>query len=354
MNDGNRQLHQGELRELAKEHGLSVFGLASLEPLASDLESLRSWQAQGYAADMGYMKRPPELLTAPLQLLGTARSIVVFAIRYEAMKAPILPPGHGRIARYAWGRDYHRVLKKLLKRLVKSLGEKLGREVIGRPFSDAVPLLERALARGAGIGFIGKNSMLIRPKLGSLFFLAEVLLDISFVNEVDVRPITGTCGSCNRCQVACPTGALVSDRVLDARKCISYLTIEKVGVLSDWEKGALGEWVFGCDICQEVCPFNYSSLKAAVRADLEELQAHQGAGPVLSLESVLRIRCKKEFESRFGGTPLMRPGREGLLRNAATVAGNLRCKELRSVLELSLQDDSEVVREHAKWALERI
>ena len=244
------------LKTLAAEVGLSIVSVARPDELEGDKGYLEAWQQQGLAAEMEYMNRSADLLTTPIRLLSSVKSIVVIAVFYE--RAPRLPleKGYGRIARYAWGRDYHKVLRRRLERLLEVAQRHVGRAIDYRVFADSVPLLERALANRSGLGFIGKNTMAILPKEGSFFFLGELLWDIK-IEPLSARVESSAhCGSCTNCLSQCPTGAFVKERVLDARKCISYLTIEKRSALTYQEREWLGEWLFGCDVCQEVCPFN--------------------------------------------------------------------------------------------------
>lgn len=335
----------------SKKLGLDLVSHCGVEELEKDREHLTAWQESGYAAEMGFMQRDPYLLSNPLAILPEARSVLVFALHYERTPLPAFETGFGRVARYAWGRDYHRVIKKRLGNLMLNLERGTNRTINYRIFSDAVPLLERALARTAGMGFIGKNSMLIRPGEGSYFFLAEVLCDLE-LQERPLEVINAGCGSCSRCIGKCPTSAIVSDHVIDAGKCISYLTIEKKGALDSHERPAIGEWIFGCDICQEVCPFNHSSLKREKSASLSEFGRGQGAGPMLSLSRLLSIRTRDEFLKHFAGTALMRAGRESLLRNAAIVAANTAADSVTACLiEAFNADSSEVVRAASLWAI---
>lgn len=340
-----------ELQEISFQCGLSVAGITDLSPKPEAEKRLVAWQEAGYAADMGYMLRPAGQFVDPERLFAGGHSIVSFSLRYSC--EPVSRPAGavGRIARYAWGRDYHRVFKKRFKQLSEKLHSKVpGFE--GRFFSDAVPLLEREYARCGGAGFIGRNTLLIKPGLGSFFFLGEMVSNL-IVNEVgDFTPAENGCGSCRRCMPACPTGALVSDYQLDSNRCISYLTIEKRGMLDGDEREMIGEWLFGCDICQEVCPFNHASLKREVSADLEVFDAQSGCGPYLDLGELFAIRRDSDFLSRFAGTPLMRARREGLLRNALAVAVNLDYSELiPDIATLLSEDRSEQIRAHALWAL---
>lgn len=340
------------LRQLAAQVGLSVVGVSGVEELGQDRAFLEAWQGAGHAGEMGYMLRDAQLLAAPLRVADGVRSVVTFGVHYDRSPRRELNPGHGRVARYAWGRDYHKVLRRRLQSLVELVRSAVACEVTARVFSDSVPLLERALARRAGIGFIGKNTMLIVPRLGSFLFLAEVLwnLEITGIGPSAVPSAAHHCGSCSRCLSACPTGAFVAERVLDARRCISYLTIEKRGALSITERRWLGEWVFGCDVCQDVCPFNYVPLKRALRADLPELGAQAGVGDSLALGEILLMREPQQFERRFAGTAIMRTKREGLVRNAAIVAANTGSEQLLGALETAAREDSSpVVRQHALW-----
>jgi epoxyqueuosine reductase len=340
------------LYALARGVGLDIVGVTDAGQLSRDLEHLQSWQAAGYAGDMDYMLRDPELLSSPQRLLDGVRSIVTVAVAYDRAPRPPLARGFGRVARYAWGRDYHKVLRHRLDQLVKAVEQHLGASLAVRAFSDSVPLLERALAKRSEIAFIGKNTMAIIPGRGSFFLLGEILWEVEIEGREPVPASASHCGSCTRCSSLCPTQAFVSERVLDARRCISYMTIEKRGALTLLERQSIGEWVFGCDVCQEVCPFNFVSLKKKERAALKEFDAESGIGPALDLSRVLHIRTHEEFVARFAGTALMRAKREGLLRNAAVVAANTHAVELIDAIESSFgADESPTVRQHALWAL---
>jgi epoxyqueuosine reductase len=328
----------------SKKLGLDLVSFSGPEFLYSEYEKLKDWQSRGYAAGMSFMLRPPDLLCDPRRLFENTKSVLVFALYYDRSKAPQFKKGFGRVARYAWGKDYHIVIKKRLKLLLERLKEVYSEEIEFRVFSDAVPMLERAIAKNAGLGFVGKNSMLIKPKSGSYFFIAEILSNIEIVDK-RLPLITENCGSCKKCKTSCPTGAIVEDHVIDSNRCISYLTIEKKGKLSPWESEALGEWVFGCDICQEVCPFNHSSLKTEQQPVLEDFSFEQGVGALLDLPRVLSIRSKQNFTDLFAGTALMRAGRESLLRNAAIVVENTSAEIcVESLKTAFLEDTSETVR----------
>jgi epoxyqueuosine reductase len=337
------------LEELAREAGFDLVGVTRADPLTEGGERLRRWQAAGMAADMGFMHRPVELLANPKKLQKSARSVVSLGVSYYPGEHPENDGGGGRVARYAWGRDYHEVIKSRLFRLREDLEEALGTKIKARGFTDAVPLLERSAAQKAGLGFFGRNSCLIDGDIGSYFFLADLIVDLAL--EPD-EPGTGTCGRCTRCMDRCPTGAIKAPGVVDARLCISYLTIENAGEIPRELRGAVGDWAFGCDVCQEVCPYNKTK---ATKSRWPEFSAERGAGPYLEIEEVLAIRTDEEFEARFAGTPLTRPGRAGLLRNCCVAAGNLKLEGAVPVLEDCLRDDpSALVRGHAAWALGEI
>ena len=333
----------------ADEAGFDLVGVARAEPLGQGGKRLKEWQEAGMAADMGYMHRPVELLSNPRKLQKSAKSVVSLGVSYYPGDHPENAEGGGRVARYAWGQDYHEVIKERLFRLREELEEELGVRIKARGFTDAVPLLERSAAQHAGLGFFGRNSCLINDRVGSYFFIADLVVDLEL--EFD-PPGVGTCGRCTRCMDRCPTGAIKAPGVVDARLCISYLTIENRGEIPRHLRQLVGDWAFGCDVCQEVCPYNKAK---ATRSRWPEFSEEAGAGPYLSIEKVLEIRTDEEFERRFAGTPLTRPGRVGLLRNCCVAAGNLRLEGAMPALVRCLREDvSSLVRSHAAWALGEI
>jgi epoxyqueuosine reductase len=337
------------LEERAREAGFDLVGVMRAEPLEEGGKRLREWQEAGMAADMGYMHRPVELLSDPKRLQKSAKSVVSLGVSYYPGDHPENTEGGGRIARYAWGRDYHEVIKGRLFRLRENLEEVLGVRIKARGFTDAVPLLERSAAQHAGLGFFGRNSCLINDRVGSYFFIADLILDLEL--EPD-EPGTGTCGRCTRCMDRCPTGAIKAPGVVDARLCISYLTIENRAEIPRDLRPLVSDWSFGCDVCQEVCPYN---KRKAARSRWPEFSEGAGAGPYLEIEDVLGIRSEEEFERRFAGTPLTRPGRAGLLRNCCVAAGNLGLdKAVPALVRCLLEDESPLVRSHAAWALGEI
>jgi epoxyqueuosine reductase len=335
--------------EKARALGFDLVGVSRAEPLETGGERLREWQAAGMAGEMAYMNRPVELLADPRKLQKSARSVISLGVSYYPGDHSENPGSGGRVARYAWGRDYHEVIKERLFQLRRELEEELGVKIKARAFTDAVPLLERSVAQHAGLGFFGRNSCLINGEIGSYFFIADLILDLEL--EPD-EPGTGTCGRCTRCMSACPTGAIKAPGVVDARLCISYLTIENRGGIPQELRPLVGDWAFGCDICQEVCPYN---KRKAQKSRWPEFSAEAGAGEYLDLLGVLEIRDEEAFERRFAGTPLTRPGRAGLVRNCCVVAGNLKLEvAVPALFRCLTEDESPVVRAHAAWALGEI
>ncbi|MGA9769829.1 MAG: tRNA epoxyqueuosine(34) reductase QueG [Blastocatellia bacterium] len=360
-----------QVKRAAREFGFEVAGIASIEPLARDDEAFRRWCEDGFAAGMDYMTRRPELNAYPNRLVPSALSLITLAINYYAAAPAFEHENHyGRVARYAWGLDYHDVVKPRLIALVSEIEKLAGRALQARCFVDAVPLLERAIAARAGVGFFGKNTNLLQPKSGSWFFLSEILVDLDL--PADERKSNVSCGSCSRCITACPTDAFAAPYRLDSRRCISYLTIENRGAIPRDLRAGVGEWMFGCDVCQEMRPdaTRYGPLPVIVRGESElvcpfnrfakettwrEFNPDAGVGPRLDLVEVLSIDSDEKFRRRFKGTPLTRPKRRGLLRNAAVVAANIGCTAALPVLIERIEHDAEpLIRSHALWALKQL
>jgi len=317
MNPMNALELKQRLKDEAARLGFAACGVAPADDLGPEVEArLREWLSAGYHDRMDYLARDPLRRARPRELLEDARSVicVAAAYRHSGADAPT-PDGTGRIARYARGDDYHDVLRQPLESLEAWLVREAGPETRTRRSCDTRPLLERAFAERAGLGFIGRHTLVIRPGTGSWLLLGAVLTNLEL--EPDA-PITGTCGRCTRCLDACPTHAFPQPGVLDARRCISNLTIERRGEFSSEEAEALGEWVFGCDICQEVCPYN----KAPVRESLPGLGAERFPDGVLQLADLAQLRSNSHFEKVFARSPLLRPRLKGLLRNAEAVRRN--------------------------------
>jgi epoxyqueuosine reductase len=357
-----------QIKSAARELGFDVVGIASVQALEGDDQAFRAWREAGFAAEMHYMTGRTQLHAHPKTLVPEACSIITLAINYY-VAAPVFQHEnrYGRVARYAWGRDYHEVVKARLLVLAGEIEKLAGRKIQSRCFVDAVPLLERAVAASAGVGFFGKNTNLLQPQSGSWFFLSEILIDLAL--PADGRQVKIGCGTCHRCLDACPTNAFAGAYKLDSRRCISYLTIENKGAIPTELRQGLGAWIFGCDICQEMRPeaTQYGSLPPIIRGQAElvcpfnrfaketswkEFHPEYGAGARLDLAEILSIKTDEEFRARFKGTPLTRPKRRGLLRNAAIVARNIECTAAIPVLIERISTDPEpLIRSHALWAL---
>jgi len=332
------------IKEKANELGFVLAGVTTPEP-PPHYSTFENWLAQGQHGSMNYLadERSRTRRTNPLEILPECKSILVLATPYSSPSGRGQGEGETRIASYAWGADYHDVLPARMKELVQFIEEQAGGPIKNRYYTDTGPILERDLAQRAGIGWIGKNTCLINPKQGSYFLLSEILLDLAL--EPDLPIVTDHCGTCTRCITACPTQCILPDRTLDARRCISYLTIELKDDIPTDLRPLIGDWVFGCDICQMVCPWNRFAVEGDPAFDIKE--PHPFLTDELSLTS-------QEFNQRFKRTPIKRAKRRGYLRNVAVALGNTAGWHALPVLNNAIEDPEPLVREHAKWALEEI
>ena len=280
--------------------------------------------------------------TEPEALLPGARSIICLGMNYyDIDQDDAMTQGGGKVARYARGRDYHRVMKRRMRRLVLQLTVELGDEFAARWYVDDGPMLDRAAAARAGLGWFGKNGNILTPTLGSWVLLGQIITDLPLVPD---RPLAKTCGQCSRCIPSCPTDAIVAPYVVDNRRCISFLTIEHDGVIPIELRSAMGNLVFGCDICQEICPVNRKALATE--------DANFGRRDLSSLDLVeLLEMTEQEFRQRFAGTPIMRAGWLGMRRNACIALGNSGDPAAAPTLQRALDDPAAIIRQHAAWAL---
>ena len=324
--------------------GFDLVGIARLGP-AETAGAFGEWLARGYAGDMGYLPRGAEKRRDTRLPVPGSVSAVVVAMNYGGTSPS------GPVARYARGDDYHDVLLAKLEALHEWMAADVGHPVRGKAYVDTGPLLERDLARRAGLGWFGKNTNLLNPELGSFFFLGSLLVDLELAADDPFE--ADRCGTCTRCLDACPTSALVEPRVLDATRCISYLTIELKGEIPEELREPLGSLLYGCDICQDVCPWNVSFAKElrepalAPRQELAEKGARELARDILEMDD-------ESFRTRFRGSPMKRAKRRGLARNAAVVLGNIGTAEDVPALAAALADPEPLVQRHAEWALRRI
>ena len=293
------------IKTRATELGFSACGIVRAGHLDEDEKRLRQWLQSGYHGEMGYMERNHEKRVDPGKLVPGARSVIIVLMNYFTEKK--LPEKDNyKIAKYAYGKDYHDVIRGRLNRMISEITDKTG-PVHARAFTDSAPVLERALAEKAGLGWIGKNTCLIHPKIGSFFFIGEIIIDL--VLEYDDAKINDLCGGCTRCIDACPTAAIVRPGLLDSRKCISYFTIEFKGDLPEMMKEQFNDWIFGCDICQDVCPWN----RKAAPNGIPEFQPSQ----LLTEMNKERWENLSEeaFRALFRGSAVRRTKFSGLKRN---------------------------------------
>lgn len=335
--------------------GFNRIGIVRPEP-SPTLAAYQQWIAGGMHGEMGYMARPDRVLRRQNLnvILPNVQSLIVVALDYHTnvVSETILnDPSRGRIASYAWGVDYHEVMLPRLEALAVWIAEQTPHT--HRNYVDTGAILERSHAQQAGLGFVGKNTMLIQPRRGSYFFLGEILTTAEadhYDDEADQTRLPATmCGSCTRCLTACPTAAFPRPHVLDARRCISYLTIEHKGWIARELRPLMGNWVFGCDVCQDVCPFQRF---APITAETQLQPIHTDRAAPLLLD-LLKLD-KNTFEERFKGSPIARIKRERLIRNACIAAGNWGHETVLPTLENLLDDENPLLRGHAVWAIRRI
>ena len=338
---GPRELTSA-LESQAQELGFVRMGVAKAQALEPEGSWLRTWLASGRSADMDYMERTADVRCDPRHegMLADAVSIVVLATPYGS--TPGCKAAPGRMARYARGRDYHNVLGKRMRKLSSFLQDH-GHAT--RAAVDSMPVFERAWAQRAGVGFVGKNCCLIIPGVGSHVFLSVL---VTRAELVESEPMASRCGECRACLDACPTQAFVTAHELDARRCISYLTIENRGSIEPTLRSSMGDWIFGCDACQDVCPFNRTPRSLETDSAFAEQRFSRPAHEYLCC-------TEDEFRSMAEGSPLRRAGRAGMARNAAIVLGNHGDKRHLPILQRAADVDVDpVVREAAAWAMAQI
>ncbi len=338
------------VKQRALNLGFSMVGITTPDP-PQHHETYRRWIGQNRHADMSYLAREDAIAkrSNPRLIVPDCQSIIVTGTSYAVTPNMVgLDSPEFQVAMYALGSDYHQVLVERLTTLINAIEEQLGEPIVHRIYTDTGPVLERELGQRSGLGWIGKNTCLIHPQQGSYFLLAEVLLALPL--DPDPPFTADRCGACTRCIAACPTRCIMPDRTLDAGRCISYLTIENKGHIPRDLRSAVGDWLFGCDICQQVCPWNQRFLKIS---DDEAFKPR----PFLresKLSDFIRL-SPSTWRKPLRNSPLERPRRKGLVRNAAVVAGNQgmvdRIDDLISVLR---EDPEPVARSHAAWALGQI
>lgn len=333
------------LAERAREEGFDAIGIAEAARLERDGNSLAEWIGSGRHAGMRWLARDPDTRADPRRLLPGCRSVIVVAMNYwPGEHETRTPEGRARVALYARGRDYHKVLGRKLKRLAGWLESVSG--AAARPSVDTSPVLERAWAERTGIGWIGKNANLLISSLGSWLLLGEIL-SCARIAPVG-SPHEERCGSCTECIAACPTGAIVAPGIVDSRLCIAYWTIEHRGTIPEPMRESIGDRIFGCDDCQVSCPWNRTFARPTPPGRFGRREDLRGLDPETLVEM-----DEREFRRRFEGTSLMRARWDGLRRNACIVLANRGDPAASEVLQRAADDPDPVVREHARWGLRR-
>jgi epoxyqueuosine reductase len=375
------------IKTRAHELGFDLFGIAPAD-IAPHAKEYADWIAAGYAGELAYLTRQPDRRSDPRRVLPGAQSVIVVGLNYYTLDLPDeikYDPSRGLIARYAWGVDYHELMTPRLAELaqfVQAEARGLGMPVPveTKTYVDTGPVLERDWALSAGLGFIGKNTCLIQPRMGSWLFLGVIITTAALtpdgqgvipsreaaknllLSEVD-RPsekeiprrrsaaprndISVSCGTCTRCLTACPTKAFPRPYVLDARRCISYLTIELKSSIPLELRPLMGNHIFGCDICQEVCPWPTRFARPTKERALLAAEIDRAAPRLIDLAGL----SEEAFKQRFAGTPLLRSKRRGLLRNVAVALGNWGSAEARAALRRLAADADPIIAEHAQWGL---
>ncbi len=346
----------------ARACGFDLVDVTSADDFVADreaaLERIRDGQMDGLP---WYTESRVMRGTSPAELLPGARSIICLGLSYwlagdadgpspESAGTAPEPNATGRVARYAWVRDYHRVMKRRMRDLVRALERELSSEVAARWYVDDGPMLDRAAANRAGIGWFGKNSNILNPEFGSWVFLGQIITDLDLKPDA---PLKKSCGNCTRCIDDCPTGAIVAPYVVDNSRCISYLTIENRGAIPREMRPLVQDWIFGCDICQDVCPVNRRAREAGQPIPPAALGWEPEGRGRIDLAQLLEM-SEDEFRHRFAGTSIMRAKRVGMQRNACVALGNAADGSAIPALAKALAGAEPLVRGHAAWALGRI
>ncbi|MFA6391243.1 MAG: tRNA epoxyqueuosine(34) reductase QueG [Patescibacteria group bacterium] len=328
--------------------GFDLLGVMPVQP-SKYKHQLDQWLRNGMAGEMEWIRRGQEKRDNPKRVFPEAKTVIMVGMNYfnQDISADLLnDPSRGIIARYAWFDDYHEIVKLRLEKLVGSISVILKKNINAKVYVDTGPFLEREYASRSGLGFIGNNTSLINYRMGSYLFLGEILIDAELESFLMKR--IGSCGTCQRCRNSCPTDALVQNRVLDARRCISYLTIELKGSIPEEMRPLMKNRIYGCDICQEVCPWNSKSKEASIN----EFKAKNDLiAPKLN---DLAKMSQTEFNSRFKNSPIKRTKYRGFMRNVAVALGNWGSKEALCAIELLIKNEDELVRTHAIWAKKQI
>ncbi|MFQ6114149.1 MAG: tRNA epoxyqueuosine(34) reductase QueG [bacterium] len=336
-----------KIKQKAHDLGFDLVGVAPVQPVP-ELSFYKDWIEAGYAGEMEYLKRNVEKRTSITEVVPSAKSVIVCAVVYHTdhpLSTENHNPAKGWISRYSWGDDYHEVLRRKLFELLNFIKAESSEEVIGRVYVDTGPVVDRVCARHAGIGWFGKNTCILNQDKGSWFFIGEIITNLEL--EFD-HPVPDRCGTCNLCIEACPTDAIVEPYVLDSRLCISYLTIELRNNIPVALRDKMGNHIFGCDICQDVCPWN---RKAPVTSE----EAFQPRDGLITPDLIdMANLSPEEFRERFRKSPIKRAKYQGFLRNVVVAMGNSEDMKFLPILKELAANEETLVAEHASWAIKKI
>lgn len=335
------------IKAKAREIGFSKVGITDTSPLSGEIEHhYKKWIEKGYHGDLEYLARNWKDRLAPGTPLDGARSVISVAINYNPGDVPVRGvKKDARISRYALGTDYHKVVSGKLEELLAFIGEESPHPVQGKVFCDKAPFLEKAIAERAGLGWIGKHGILVTQEFGSWIFLGEIVLDMSLEND---RPAENLCASCTLCMQSCPTGAIVSPGVIDAVRCISYQTVENRKDIPEQLRSEIRNWIFGCDRCQEACPYN-----GAVPVTKEQQFLPRPELVSTPLDMLFSV-ADEAFSGSFGDSAIARVKKEGFLRNIVVAMGNSGQRDFIPLLRRACRSNDPFVVTHAGWAIEKI
>lgn len=334
------------LKELALRFGFDPVGFTTIVSLDEGRAAIRAWVKEGRHGDMRYLENFDERWNKFFSEIPDAKSVICLGVNYYTPEPSKERPAlSGRVARYAWGRDYHEVIREKHAALIEELKKDFGPGFKAKSCVDIQPIPERFAASQSGFGFLGKHTGVLSSKYGPWLFLSEIVTNLELTPS---EPSIGDCGTCVHCQKVCPTGALDDDYKIDARLCIAYLTIEHKGVIPRELRPKIKDWIFGCDECLDICPFTSKTKETSWEA------FKSGAGSFLDIENLFSLSSNSSYEKKFRGTPVLRAGRKQMLRNACVVLGNSGRKEAIPYLKKALREASEMVRLHAAWALGRL
>ncbi len=313
------KLTSTKLKEFAQIAGFDLCGITTPDRLPESEAKFTKWIDKSYHADMDWIAKNRSRRFDPKELLGNVKSVIILGINYYQPNSESVPKGKGLVSRYARGKDYHKIIKKKTENLLYRIDKENQEDCEHKWWVDYGPFLERPYAEKAGLGYIGKNGMLITKQFGSWIFISEILTTIELAPDQPTDLEHGKCTTCTLCIDACPTDAIVKPRLVDSNKCISYLTIERPKTIPDELASKFGAMVFGCDICQDVCPHNLSRQRPTTH---KEFDYANGVGEFLDLQEVLNLKDREAFLKLTAGTPLTRPKEDGLKRNCKIALNN--------------------------------